>query len=42
MMRISLYVKFIFGYILYGIAVFITIVTLSSKLTYDYLLSSRA
>ena len=42
MMRISLYVKFIFGYILYGIAVFITIVTLSSKLTYDYLLSSGA
>jgi len=40
--KLSLYVKFILGYILYGVAGFIVIATLSSRLTYSYLVRSRS
>ena len=41
-MRLSLYVKLILGYIIFGVLSFIAIAVLSSKLTYNYLLKSRA
>ena len=41
-MSSSLYVKFILAYLAFGIAGFIAIATLSSKLTHNYLISSRS
>jgi len=41
-MKLSLYLKFILGYIVFGIAGFIAIATLSSRLTYNYLIRSRS
>ncbi len=38
----SLYTKFILGYLLFGLLGFITIATLSSRLTYNYLLEESA
>lgn len=41
-MKLSLYVKFMLGYIFFGVAGFIAIATLSSRLTYNYLIQSRS
>lgn len=41
-MKRSLYLKFILAYIAFGVAGFITIATLSSKLTYSYLIEARS
>ena len=41
-MRIPLYLKFILAYIIFGIAGFIVIATISSDLTYSYLVESRS
>ena len=41
-MSLSLYFKFILAYLAFGIAGFIAIATLSSKLTHNYLISSRS
>lgn len=41
-MRLSLYYKFIMGYLLFGILGFFAITTLSSKLMYEHLLEKRA
>ena len=41
-MRIPLYLKFILAYIIFGIAGFIAIATISSDLTYSYLVESRS
>lgn len=41
-MSSSLYVKFILAYIAFGVAGFLAIATLSSKLTHNYLISSRS
>ena len=41
-MKLSLYVKFILAYIVFGVTGFVVIATLSSKLTYNYLIDSRS
>ena len=41
-MRLSLYLKFIMAYIFFGIAGFVAIATISSHLTYSYLVESRS
>lgn len=41
-MRTSLYYKFILGYLLFGLLGFITVATLSSRMTYDYLLKEKS
>lgn len=41
-MKFSLYLKFLLGYLIFGIAGFVTIATLSSHLTYDYLIRTRS
>lgn len=41
-MRIPLYLKFILAYIIFGITGFIAIATISSDLTYSYLVESRS
>ena len=41
-MRKSLYLKFIFGYLIFGLIGFITVALLSSRMTYDYLLRQSA
>lgn len=41
-MKLSLYLKFVLAYIAFGVAGFITIATLSSKLTYSYLIETRS
>ena len=42
LMRISLSIKFLLGYIIFGIASFIAISTISSRMTYDYLIRVRS
>ena len=41
-MRLSLYLKFILAYIIFGVAGFVAIATISSQLTYSYLVESRS
>ena len=41
-MKLSLYLKFILAYIVFGIAGFVAIATISSHLTYSYLVDSRS
>ena len=41
-MKRSLYYKFIFGYLLFGLLGFLIISTFSSKMTYEHLLAERA
>lgn len=41
-MRLSLYIKFILAYIIFGVAGFVAIATISSQLTYYYLVESRS
>lgn len=41
-MRLSLYLKFIIAYVIFGITGFIAIATISSHLTYSYLVESRS
>lgn len=41
-MKHSLYIKFILGYLIFGLLGFITIATVSSKMTYDHLLDTKA
>lgn len=41
-MRLSLYLKFIIAYIIFGVAGFIAIATISSHLTYSYLVELRS
>ena len=41
-MKRSLYYKFIFGYLLFGLLGFLIISTFSSKMTYEHLLKERA
>ena len=38
----SLYLKFLLGYLIFGVTAFIAIATLSSRLTYSYLIESRS
>ena len=40
-MRLSLYIKFILAYIIFGVAGFVAIAPISSQLTYYYLVESR-
>ncbi len=41
-MKHSLYYKFILGYLIFGLLGFITLATVSSKMTYDFLLDTKA
>ncbi|MGP1348313.1 MAG: sensor histidine kinase [Stomatobaculum sp.] len=41
-MKPSLYLKFLLGYLFFGVAGFIAVATLSSRLTYNYLIRSRS
>ncbi len=41
-MKLSLYAKFILAYLVFGIAGFVAIATLSSRLTYSYLIDERS
>lgn len=41
-MKRSLYLKFLLGYLFFGVAGFIAVATLSSRLTYNYLTRSRS
>nr|WP_330370756.1 hypothetical protein [Johnsonella ignava] len=41
-MKIPLYIKFLMAYIIFGAAGFITIATLSSGLTYNYLIRAKS
>ena len=38
----SLYYKFIIGYLVFGLLGFITIATISSDMTYDFLLETKS
>jgi len=42
MKRFPLYIRFLLGYLFFGAAGFIAVATLSSRLTYDYLIRSRS
>lgn len=41
-MKLSLYLKFLLGYLFFGVTGFVAVATLSSSLTYDYLIRSRS
>ena len=41
-MRLSIYLKFILAYIIFGVAGFVAIATISSQLTYSYLVESSS